>query len=328
MISARSCGIILKEVTEMEKLKLVFMGTPVFACGILQRLVDDGYKVVGVVSQPDKKVGRKQQLTETPVKALALQLGIPVFQPVRIKEDFSMLKEIQPDLIVTCAYGQIVPQELLDLPRLGCINVHASLLPKLRGGAPIHKAIVFGETKTGVSIMRMVKKMDAGAVCLKKEVVIDDSDTMGTLHDKLMQVGAEAISEALPMIIDGSAQFEEQDDTLATFAWNVSKEEEWIDFNREVHEVYNHIRGLIPAPISHALLDGKKVKFHQVSMRICDPQAEAGTIVGFGEQGMEVAAVGGVICVQGLQVEGKSKTTARDFQNGAGRNCVGMRFAY
>lgn len=310
----------------MSEQRIIFMGTPVFACGILQRLIDDGYHVVGVVSQPDKRVGRKQELQSTPVKQLAEKYQIPVLQPVHIKEEYQAVLDLNPELIITCAYGQLIPQAVLDTPKFGCINVHASLLPRLRGGAPIHKAIIYGEDNSGVSIMRMVKKMDAGPVCATVTVKIHDEDTMGSLHDKLMSAGAECLSAVLPKIFEGTAEFIEQDENQATFAWNISKEEELIHFDRPVKEVYNHLRGLIPTPAGYALINGKKMKFHQVTFETCEPKAKAGTILGFDDHSMMVAALDGIIHVLQLQVEGKGKTTAREFYNGAGRNYVGKEF--
>lgn len=310
----------------MSEQRIIFMGTPVFACGILQRLIDDGYHVVGVVSQPDKRVGRKQELQSTPVKQLAEKYQIPVLQPVHIKEEYEAVLDLKPDMIITCAYGQLIPQVILDTPKFGCINVHASLLPRLRGGAPIHKAIIYGEENSGVSIMQMVKKMDAGPVCSTVNVKIDDEDTMGSLHDKLMSAGAKCLSAILPKLFDGTAEFIEQDESQATFAWNISKEEELIQFDRPVKEVYNHMRGLIPAPVGYALINGKKMKFHQVAFEASQPKAKAGTILGFDDNSMMVAALDGIIHVLQLQVEGKGKTTAREFYNGAGRNYMGKEF--
>ena len=310
----------------MSEQRIIFMGTPVFACGILQRLIDEGCNIVGVVSQPDKKVGRKQELQPTPIKQLAEKYRIPVLQPQRIKEEYEPILALKPDMIITCAYGQIVPQIVLDAPAYGCINVHASLLPRLRGGAPIHKAIIYGEAETGVSIMRMVKKMDAGPVCAVASLKISETDTTGTLHDKLMAVGADCLAEVLPKLFADEAIFIEQDESQATFAWNISKEEELIDFNRPAKAVYNHLRGLIPSPVGYALINGKKMKFHQVSLSLEKSDAACGTILGFDADSMKVAVDGGIIHIHQLQLEGKAKTSAREFYNGAGRSYIGKEF--
>lgn len=306
--------------------RILFMGTPEFACGILSCLVDHHYQVVGVVSQPDKKVGRKQILTPTPVKKLACELNLPVFQPEHIQDLYEELKALNLDCIVTCAYGQIIPEEILKLPKIRCINVHASLLPKYRGGAPIHKAIIQGETESGVSIMEMVKKMDAGAVCHVKKVEITKEDTMGTLHDKLMVCGQQALLEVFDDVLNGTAVFVEQNESEATFAWNVSKEEEKIDFTKNSMEIYNQIRGLIPVPVGYAYLDGKKMKFHEVSLLEKASSQEKGTILGIENDYLLVSLTDFILQVKVLQPEGKQKMTARDYFNGQGKKIIGKKF--
>lgn len=303
-------------------MRIVFMGTPVFATAILEQLICDHYEVVGVVSQPDKKVGRKQLLTMTPVKEYALKHGIEVFQPQRIKEDYDQIVTWHPDLIVTCAYGQMIPEHILNMPKYGSLNVHASLLPKLRGGAPIHKAIIYGHEKSGVSIMRMVKQMDAGAYMLQKEVIIGKDDTTAILHDKLMDVGAKAISEAIPLLLNGQACFVEQKEEEATFANNVSKEEEKINANQPVQVVYNHIRGLISWPVGYIVVNGKKIKIHEAKM-INDQLLEpVGTLYEYHKK-LFLQCQDGSIELLCVQLEGKAKCTANDFINGAGRNYIG-----
>lgn len=301
----------------MKNTRIVFMGTPLFACDILKSLVEEGYNVVAVVSQPDKKIGRKQEVVMTPVKALATSYGIPVVQPIKIKTDYEEVLAYQPDLIVTCAYGQIVPKALLDAPKFGCINVHASLLPKLRGGAPIHKSIIFGEKETGISIMRMVEKMDAGAYMMQEAVLIEEQDTTGTLHDKLKALGAQMIKKAVPLIIEKKAIFTEQDESQVTYAWNVSKEEEKIVLDNDLQTVYNQIRGLIPWPVGYILLDGKKCKLWSVRKEVKEHQEPIGKI-SFKDH-VYIAVQGGYIIVDELQLEGKTKVSAKDFMNGAGK---------
>ena len=185
-------------------MKIVFMGTPDFAVNVLQGLIDNNYDVVGVVSQPDKEVGRKRILTPTPVKEVALKYNIPVFQPVKIRKEFDDILALEPDMIVTCAYGQIIPKEILDYPRLGCINVHGSLLPKLRGGAPIHHAIMDGLDETGITIMYMDVSMDSGDIISQRSIPITDSDNVGILWDKLSLLGRDLLLDTLPSIIDGT----------------------------------------------------------------------------------------------------------------------------
>lgn len=299
-------------------MRIVFMGTPIFATAILERLIKDGYDVVGVVSQPDKKVGRKQIITPTPVHACAQANGIEVYQPVSIKEGMDKIQEWNPDLIVTCAYGQMIPVAILEYPKYGSLNVHASLLPKLRGGAPIHKSILYGEKETGVSIMRMVKKMDAGAYMLQKKVTIGDDDTTEILHDKLMVCGADAISEAIPLLVSGKAVFIEQNEEEATFAFNVSKEEEFIDANRSVEKVYAQIRALISWPVGYILIDGKKIKIHKARRGITQVNHDIGNIF-IENKKLYLQCLDGCIELLEVQLEGKEKCSSKDFINGAGR---------
>ena len=246
----------------VKELKIVFMGTPVFAVNVLQGLIDN-YRddIVLVVSQPDKRVGRHQVLTNTPVKELALKYDIDVFQPERIRNDYKEIIDLKPDIIITCAYGQIIPSEILDCPRLGCINVHASLLPKLRGGAPIHKAIIDGYDKTGVTIMYMDKSMDTGDMISKVEVPILDSDNLESLHDKLSIEGTRLLLDTLPDIINGTNKREKQNEDDVTYAYNIKREEEHIDFNKTAREVFNLIRGLSPIPSSYTIFNDKEMKW-------------------------------------------------------------------
>lgn len=299
------------------------MGTPDIACAMLRQLLDDHYHVVGVVSQPDKKVGRKQEWKQSEVKQMALANGIEVFQPVSIKQDYETIFRWQPDLIVTCAYGQFIPQEVLSFPRFGSINVHASLLPKLRGGAPIHWAIIRGMNTTGISIMRMVDKMDAGAVMAQRAVAIDADDTTGDVYEKLKVCGARLLSESIVKLINGQAVFVEQDEAEASFAYNITKEEEKIDFHQPLDEVYNHIRGLIPFPVGYALVNGKKIKFHRVRKKAAVHDHACGELCGMIDNGYAVAVSGGYILLDELQLEGKAKITAKAFANGQGRNWLG-----
>lgn len=312
----------------MKECKILFMGTPDIAVSMLDRILADGYQVIGVVTQPDKKAGRKQELKMPEVKIRALEQHLNVYQPQRIKDAIDELMTLDIDLIVTCAYGQFIPSKLLEYPTYGSINVHASLLPKLRGGAPIHKAIINGDKKTGMSIMRMVKAMDAGAVMRQAVVDITDEDTTGTLYDKLAIAGADLLSTCIPEIIEGTAVFKEQDEREATFAYTIQKEEEYIDFSKPVQKVYDHIRGLIPFPIGHAIIDGKKMKFYKARKKVCAHGHTPGEVIGMMENGFAVATMDGYILLDELQLEGKSKCDAKSFFNGAGRNLIGKCFVY
>ena len=307
-------------------MKILFMGTPDIAISMLKQILADGYDVIGVVTQPDKKAGRKQELKMSEVKQCALQHNIPVYQPVRIKDDYKDLMMLGADLIVTCAYGQFIPSELLEAPTYGSINVHASLLPKLRGGAPIHKAIIYGEKETGMSIMRMVKAMDAGAVMAQCKVRIEETDTAGSLYDKLAEAGAKLLSESIVKIKEGKAVFVEQQEEKATFAYTISKEEEFISFDRDISKVYDHIRGLIPFPVGHGIINNKKVKFHKVRKVEKAIYSKPGEVLGLLDGGFAIAAVNGYVLIDEIQMEGKAKTDAKAFFNGAGKQLVGQCF--
>ena len=300
-------------------MKIVFMGTPEFAVPILEGLINN-YNVVGVVSQPDKRIGRHQVLTNTPVKELALKYDIPVFQPIRIREDYEDILNLNPDLIVTCAYGQIIPKAILDYPRLGCINVHASLLPKLRGGAPIHKAIIDDYGTTGVTIMYMDVKMDSGDIISQREVKILDSDNLESLHDKLSEVGTSLLLDTLPSIIDGSNSRTKQDEDEVTYAYNIKREEEHIDFSKTSREVFNLIRGLCPVPSSNAILDEKEMKIYKSIISSKNYNGEYGEIVDITKEGIVVKTGDAAIILTEVKPFGKKKMDANSYVNGIGKN--------
>ncbi len=300
-------------------MKIVFMGTPDFAVNVLQGLIDN-YDVVGVVSQPDKRIGRHQVLTNTPVKELALKYDIPVFQPIKIREDYEDILNLNPDLIVTCAYGQIIPKAILDYPRLGCINVHASLLPKLRGGAPIHKSIIDDYGTTGVTIMYMDVKMDSGDIISQREVKILDSDNLESLHDKLSEVGTSLLLDTLPSIIDGSNSRTKQNEDEVTYAYNIKREEEHIDFSKTSREVFNLIRGLCPVPSSNAILDEKEMKIYKSTISSKNYNGEYGEIVDITKEGIVVKTGDAAIILTEVKPFGKKKMDANSYVNGIGKN--------
>lgn len=300
-------------------MKIVFMGTPDFAVNVLQGLIDN-YDVVGVVSQPDKRIGRHQVLTNTPVKELALKYDIPVFQPIKIREDYEDILNLNPDLIVTCAYGQIIPKSILDYPRLGCINVHASLLPKLRGGAPIHKSIIDDYGTTGVTIMYMDVKMDSGDIISQREVKILDSDNLESLHDKLSEVGTSLLLDTLPSIIDGSNSRTKQNEDEVTYACNIKREEEHIDFSKTSREVFNLIRGLCPVPSSNAILDEKEMKIYKSTISSKNYNGEYGEIVDITKEGIVVKTGDAAIILTEVKPFGKKKMDANSYVNGIGKN--------
>lgn len=304
------------------KERIVFMGTASFSLAVLQMLLENQYHVVGVVTQPDRYVGRKKVLTMPDVKIEALKYDIPVIQPVRIKEDYQAILDLQPDLIITAAYGQIIPQALLDAPRLGCVNVHASLLPLYRGGAPVHQAIIDGQDKTGVTIMYMVKKMDAGDIISQKETPILQDDTVGILYDRLSDLGAKLLKETLPDILKGTNQRIPQDESLVTYAPTLSREDERIDWNLSVKQVYNKVRGTNPWPGSYTTYQGKTVKIWAGQVHQCEnamkhhAHQDNGTIVKIFKDAIGVKVNDGVYLITELQIEGKKRMSVKDYLNG------------
>lgn len=301
--------------------KIVFMGTPDFSVPVLRQIIDDGYEVIGVVTQPDRPVGRKRVLTPPPVKVEALKHGIPVFQPEKIRqqEELEKILSLKPDLIVTAAFGQILPKELLQAPTYGCINVHASLLPELRGGAPIHYAIIQGKKKTGITIMYMVEKLDAGDILTQVEVPITEEDNVGTLHDKLSAAGAELLSKTLPPLLEGKLTSIPQNNEEATFAWNIKREQEKIDWTMSGEDIYNHIRGLNPWPVAFTLLDGQVLKVWCSEKAVGTTGQPAGTILKLESDGITVSTGDETaIKITELQPSGKTKMTSEQFLRGAG----------
>lgn len=308
--------------------KIVFMGTPDFSVPVLQALLEENYEVAAVVTQPDRPVGRKRVLTPPPVKAEAMKHGIPVYQPEKIRnqEDLDEILALNPDLIVTAAFGQILPKELLEAPKYGCINVHASLLPELRGGAPIHYSIIQGKEKTGVTIMYMVEKLDAGDMISQVEVEIEEKDHVGTLHDKLSAAGSNLLIETLPDLLDGKLTPEKQDDSKATFARNIKREQEKIDWSKSGEEIYNHIRGMHPWPVAYTTLDGTVMKIWW-GEKVSSHSSSPGEISGIEKDGFIVSTGNETaIKITDLQPSGKKRMSAVDYLRGAGGHLEeGMR---
>ena len=309
----------------MKNIKVVFMGTPEFSVPVLEGLIEN-YNVIGVVTQPDKEVGRHKEIEFSPIKKVALANNIQVLQPVKIKEEYEEIVKLNPDIIVTCAYGQIIPKILLDLPKYKCINVHASLLPALRGGAPIHRAIINGHSKTGITIMYMDAKMDSGDIIRQKEVEIDSDMNVGVLHDKLSLLGRELLLETLPDIISGNISPIKQDESQVTFAKIIKREDELLDFNENTIDVYNKIRGLNPFPGAYTILDGKIVKIYKARIEKNLTRALPGEIVNLYKDGFAVKTFDGEIVIQELKIEGKKKMDAVSFMKGIGKeNLLGKR---
>ena len=309
--------------------KIVFMGTPDFSVPVLRRIIEDGYEVIGVVTQPDRPVGRKKVLTPPPVKVEALKHGIPVYQPekIRQKEEMEKINSLNPDLIITAAFGQILPKEILEAPAHGCINVHASLLPELRGGAPIHYALIQGKKKTGITIMYMVEKLDAGDILTQVEVEITEEDNVGSLHNKLSAAGAALLSETLPKLLEGKLTPIPQNNDEATFAYNIKREQEKIDWSKTGEEIYNHIRGLNPWPVAFTTIDGQTLKIWRSEKVFGVKSEDHGMIIKNDPDGITVSTGDETaIKIKELQPSGKTKMTSEEFYRGAGSNIlVGSR---
>lgn len=302
---------------------IVFMGTPEFSVPVLEGLIEN-YGVRAIVTQPDKPVGRNGDVKVTPVKEVALKNNILCLQPVKIRESVDEIRQLNPDLIVTCAYGQILPVDLLNIPSLGCINVHASLLPKLRGGAPIHHAIIDGYSKTGMTIMYMAEGMDSGDIISQREIDILENDTASSLHDKLKILGRKLLLETLPSILDGTNSRIVQDESEVTYGYNISREDEKINFDGTKRKVYNQVRGLNSWPGAYCTLDGKIIKVWECykSEMVYDHKVN-GEITKVYDDGFGVKVSNGEVVFTVIQPEGKRKMKASDFVNGYHGELIG-----
>lgn len=297
------------------------MGTPAFSVPILQGLVESGYEVVAVVTQPDRPVGRKKIIQATPVKEAALALEIPVLQPEKISgsPEVAIIQELAPDLIVTAAFGQFLPESVLSIPKIAAINVHASLLPKYRGGAPVHYAIMEGEDKTGVTIMEMIKKMDAGGIYAQKEIPITKEDNVGIMFDKLSLVGRELLLKALPAIIEGQTPTP-QDESQVTFSPNITREQEAIDWTKTADQIDCQVRGMFPWPIAFTTYQDTRWKIR--SVRVVEEVTDQvpGTIIKRTKKELWIACGNQtVLAIEELQPAGKSVQNIQAFLNGAGQ---------
>lgn len=305
---------------ELKDLKVVFMGTPEFSLNVLDMLIKNT-NVIGVVTQPDKIVGRDNEKSFTPVKKLALENNIKVLQPEKIRREYQEVLDLNPDIVITCAYGQIIPEIILNTPKFRCVNVHASLLPKLRGGSPLHHCIIDGYDKTGVSIMYMDKTMDTGDIISQESIDILDTDTVGSIHDKLSVLGTNLLLKTLPDIINNNINPIKQNDEEATYCHNISHEEELLDFNKNAREIFNQVRGMNPYPVSYFKLDNLVYKIYQVSYEITDKYSnlENGTVIEYNKEFI-IKCNDGIIKVLELKREGKKKMDIKSFLNGEHNN--------
>lgn len=299
----------------MSDMKIVFMGTPDFAAAILERLISTGRNVVGVFSQPDKPIGRKQIVEPTATKKIAEANGIPVFQPAKLRDGTALkiMKELAPDIAVVAAYGKILPKELLDVPKLGCVNVHGSLLPKYRGAAPIQWAVINGEKTTGVTTMYMAEGMDTGDMILKLETEIGEDETSGELFDRLAVLGADSIEKTLELFDNGNVPREPQNHDEATLAPMLKKEMGELNFNKNTKEIHNLVRGLSPWPVAFTFVDGKSLKVYDAKAAE-GFSGEVGTLLD--EKRFIVACGDGAVELLQVQPEGKKQMSGSDFIRG------------
>ncbi|MCJ1990646.1 methionyl-tRNA formyltransferase [Lactococcus carnosus] len=306
--------------------KIIFMGTPAFSVPVLDGLIDSGYDVLAVVTQPDRAVGRKKEIKMTPVKAAALRHQLPVYQPEKLSgsPEMAELMALGADMIVTAAFGQFLPEKLLQSVK-HAVNVHASLLPKYRGGAPVHYAIINGDEAAGVTIMEMVKKMDAGDMISQKAIPITDADNVGTMFDRLSIVGRDLLLATLPDYLAGKLSPEPQDEKQVTFSPNITPEAEKISWQSTARDVANQVRGMSPWPVAHTTWQGARFKLHDVS--VVDGSGRPGQVIDKTKKTLVIATEKGAVSLHTVQPAGKPKMSIQDFLNGLGKTIkVGDQF--
>lgn len=294
------------------------MGTPAFSVPVLDGLIAAGYEVVAVVTQPDRAVGRKKEIKMTPVKAAAQKHSLPVYQPEKISgsDEMADLMQLGADVIVTAAFGQFLPEKLLNSVA-HAVNVHASLLPKYRGGAPVHYAIINGDKQAGVTIMEMVKQMDAGDMISQKAIPITDTDDVGTMFEKLSIVGRDLLLATLPDYLLGKLHPTPQDEKLVTFSPNITSEEEKIDWSGSARDVFNQVRGMTPWPVAHTTWQGARFKLHAV--RVAEGSGKPGQVIDKTKKSLVIATRDGAVSLITVQPAGKPKMPIQDFLNGLGK---------
>ncbi|HDF2823676.1 TPA: methionyl-tRNA formyltransferase [Clostridioides difficile] len=299
-------------------MKIVFMGTPDIAVPCLQKIIDEKYEILGVVTQPDKPKGRGKKLGMSPVKELAIENNIPVYQPVkaRDKEFIDKIKSLNPDVIVVVTFGQILPKEILEIPKLGCINVHVSLLPKYRGAAPINWVIINGEEKTGVTTMYMDEGLDTGDMILKTEVNLDENITAGELHDKMMNIGAETLKETLRLIEEGNVPREVQNHEEFSYAPIMNKSLGNIDFSKSAREIHNLVRGVNPWPSAYTTYNDVIMKVWKTKVLDEKSTKDVGTIIDVSKDGIKVSTIDNVLLIEEIQMPNKKRMLVGEYIKG------------
>ena len=304
----------------MKDLRVVFMGSPLFSVPVLEEL-NKNVNVVGVVTAPDAYVGRKKVLTMCPVKEKAVGLGLKVYSPIKLRSDFEFIKELNPDMIITCAYGQILSEEILNIPKLGCFNLHGSLLPKYRGGAPIHYALLNGDEKTGITLMYMDKGMDSGDTIAKEEIIIEENDNIESLTNKLSIIASKMIIKYLPSLIDGTNNRVKQDINKVTFSPIITREDEHLDFNVTAKEIFNRYRMLSPNPLPNIKIDD--IEYKIAECKIVDASGKVSTVVNKDKNSFTIMAKDKGIMVSKIKPIGKNIMNVRDFFNGYHEEIIG-----
>ncbi|GAA0091598.1 methionyl-tRNA formyltransferase [Paraclostridium bifermentans] len=299
-------------------MKIVFMGTPEFAVPCLQKIIDEGHEVVAVVTQPDKPKGRGKKLAMPPVKELALKYDIPVYQPLKAREEsfVDTLKEMNPELIVVVAFGQILPKSILDIPKYGCVNVHASLLPRYRGAAPLNWVIINGEEKTGVTTMYMDEGLDTGDMILKSEIPLDDEITAGELHDKMMIDGAKVLKETIDLIEKGEAPREKQSNENTCYSPIMNKSLGNIDWNKSAIDIHNLVRGINPWPSAYTTYESQTMKIWKTKVIDKNSDKEPGTIISVDKEGINVSTSEGIVQIKEIQMAGKKRMEVPEYIKG------------
>ncbi len=300
----------------MNNKRIIFMGTPEISATVLEGIISSEYNVVAVIAQPDRPVGRKKILMPVPTKEVAIRHNIPVYQPIKIRKEYEFVKELNPDVIITLAYGQIVPQGLLDIPPLGCLNLHGSLLPKYRGAAPIQYALMNNDKVTGMTLMKMVKEMDAGEMYATEEVEISEEDNSTSLFKKMGDAALRLILKELPNILEGKLVGVPQDESLVSFSPSIKPEEEKLDLNKSKEELHGYIRALSDVPGAYLYLEGLKFKIYRSSIVSDELIGKVGEIVKADKKGLHLQTKNGVLSLLDVQLEGKKRMDYMSFING------------